>query len=748
MPIFRSNKLLVYIPYTLALLFLNKVLPQLPFGTCLCFALLSCGGNLYLTPLLLLLASLIKNSSSYWLCSAIEGAFLSLLTFLYRRSGKKMKWECLLYLITGWLPYYFLCPWHSTLIANAYVGKGVGILWSLAFCYACYRTIYCLLFRLCRCKLRDAEKLCCAVVFTLCGMGSYLWFGAFFYTLFALMAVGFFVRLYRDANAVILAVVLSLPLALLQGIHGSALLVISALVDLFLARTGKWTIPLVNGVILAFVTLYVGGVEAWQLVLRWLLTACGSTIIALPTDEQMTSWQKTLCASPLLPQHLIETERARTGEQLYRMAQVFKEMENAFCQMDDGLDEEGAKKRMLEELKQRACQACERKDKCVKSSAYRGFARLIATGCLKGKVNLIDVPSDLTATCNHPTEVITIVNGLLAEYRRCLLDRENAKSGRMLLAGQANGVANVMKSIAVSLCHTDRSLQGWDDVILQECLSRGVDCNEVHVAREGREITLVLSHDAPIKEVSSALQTLCGQPYILKDKCRYDDLKGYYRFVCPPRYDALFGIATLPKQGEALSGDTHSVIHINEHCFLMVLSDGMGSGAYAHQVSATAISLIESFYRAQMPRETVLNTINKVLSFNRDERFACIDIVAIDLQTGNADFVKIGSPAGLIIRQNEMKVLQATGLPLGILDHLHPTVCSEALQADDMVVFMSDGITSAFGSDTELIEYLQTLHPMNPQTIADTLLQEALNKMGGTPLDDMTVLCTRLFSTQ
>ena len=160
--------------------------------------------------------------------------------------------------------------------------------------------------------------------------------------------------------------------------------------------------------------------------------------------------------------------------------------------------------------------------------------------------------------------------------------------------------------------------------------------------------------------------------------------------------------------------------------------------------SATAISLIEAFYRAEMPEGTVLNTINKLLSFNRDERFTCIDIAAVNLSSGMADFVKIGSPAGIIVREGEIKVLESQSLPLGILENLRPTVCTEQLRAGDIVVFMSDGITSAFSSSTELYEYLQSLRPLNPQSLADTILIAARER-AKTVVDDMTVLCTRIF---
>lgn len=215
-------------------------------------------------------------------------------------------------------------------------------------------------------------------------------------------------------------------------------------------------------------------------------------------------------------------------------------------------------------------------------------------------------------------------------------------------------------------------------------------------------------------------------------------------YIEPPKYDAAFGVAFCVKDGEKASGDTHSVIKINEHSFLMALSDGMGSGEYARRVSETAMSLMEAFCRAEMPQKVMLETINKLLCFNRDERFTCIDAATIDLNTLSASFVKIGSPVGLIVRKGEIKVLESRSLPLGILDNLHPATDCEILQKDDIVVFMSDGITSAFDSVSDLYDYAARLKPLNPQALADKILAEAKTRSGGVN-DDMTVLCVRVY---
>ena len=90
----------------------------------------------------------------------------------------------------------------------------------------------------------------------------------------------------------------------------------------------------------------------------------------------------------------------------------------------------------------------------------------------------------------------------------------------------------------------------------------------------------------------------------------------------------------------------------------MALSDGIGSGASARDVSARTLSLLESFYKTKMPSETVLATVNSLIAFSADETFSCLDLAAVNLDTGCADIVKIGSPAGFLLTEGTLKILE------------------------------------------------------------------------------------------
>ena len=198
-----------------------------------------------------------------------------------------------------------------------------------------------------------------------------------------------------------------------------------------------------------------------------------------------------------------------------------------------------------------------------------------------------------------------------------------------------------------------------------------------------------------------------------------------------PRFDAAFGIASATKAGETASGDTCSVIRIDERTFLCALSDGMGSGEQARRISDCAVSLIESFYRAGMAGETVLSTVNRLLSFNREESFACIDMATVNLDTGRADIIKIGSPLGFLLADDSIEILESNSLPLGVLEGVRPTALQRSLSDGNVLLLISDGITAAFGSSTDIADFLARARTDNPQTLADGLLAAALSKTGG-----------------
>lgn len=749
------KSVLIYSAYALALVCLNCAVPGVPFSLGACFGMLICGTNIIITPVIYALASIVTLDWVTMLLALFEGAFLTLVTLIYRRSGKKIRFEAVAYVAVALAPFVAFSRWKGIealpFTQNAYVIKAIAAVAVMLFTFFCSRAVYSLLFRLCRCKLRADELLFISIVFTVCGIGAYNLLGGAAYACLCAGLIAFSVRLSRSPAAVIAACVIGVPCAMvtlnLNAITAFVLLSVFALLFLSCGRAA----PSVVCAVCTALILYLYGSftkGAGMAVLYALLLICSCLAAALPSNKYLRSLNDLLSVKKVLPRTQEERFSERVSEKLFRTSEVFREIECAFTALDDEIDLTAIKRRMFNDVKRQMCENCRKKGVCAHTGVYRGISSLIEAGCAKGKVSLVDLPAEVTVNCVDVTVLIDEINKLLSEYRKLAAEAENVRSGRKLLADQAKGVADVLKSRAVELCRVGEDSAEQEKAATELLASNGISCPEIRIIRgENTEVSVTVVGKQRVAPVKDCLEKVLGAKLILQDKICYDAQKSAYVFVNPPRYDAAFGVAYAVKEGEKYSGDTHSVVKINEHSFLMALSDGMGSGEYAQKVSSTAISLIEAFYRAEMPADVVLDTINKLLCFNRDERFTCIDVAAVDLNSLTASFIKIGSPAAAIVRKGEIKVMESRSLPLGILDSLHPTTCKENLKCGDIIVFMSDGVTSAFATPAELYDFLQTLKPLNPQSLAEKILAAAKERVLGTP-DDMTVLCVRIFKRE
>ncbi len=443
----------------------------------------------------------------------------------------------------------------------------------------------------------------------------------------------------------------------------------------------------------------------------------------------------------------INRNRSAIGEKLFEISYVFREIENAFLSLGSGEAEESAKAYVRSTLITEVCLRCPRYAQCEKSDFLSGLDKLIDLGCMKGKASLIDIPRSLADVCGNQNGLLYALNRQLVDYRTYMTEAENSASGRALLAGQAQGVSEILRGLALEQSEPLELYSDKERALGIALLRVGIVCSELLVYGEEENVTLslVTFGNADVKKIASVASHFFKTEMMISEKLHLSQDK----FCCilrkKPHFDAAFGVSTTKKRGESVSGDTHSVIRIDERKFMVALSDGMGSGEYAHKISESTISLLESFYRAKMPSPLVLSAVNTLMTFNKEESFACVDIAIVDLDDGKADIVKIGSPLGFILSGNTVKVLEGGSLPMGILDALRPDTSSYLLQENDVLVFLSDGIADAFGSTTDLYEVLRHVPVQNPQQLTDCLLERALSAYGGVAKDDMTAIAVRLF---
>ena len=95
-----------------------------------------------------------------------------------------------------------------------------------------------------------------------------------------------------------------------------------------------------------------------------------------------------------------------------------------------------------------------------------------------------------------------------------------------------------------------------------------------------------------------------------------------------------------------------------------------------------------------------------------------------------------------------MKKVDASSLPLGIMEEATPTATQYRLHSGDILVLMSDGVADVFQDDEQMQRVLEESLYIQPQRMADALLRNALLASDGTPKDDMTVMVMLLMDRQ
>jgi stage II sporulation protein E len=215
-------------------------------------------------------------------------------------------------------------------------------------------------------------------------------------------------------------------------------------------------------------------------------------------------------------------------------------------------------------------------------------------------------------------------------------------------------------------------------------------------------------------------------------------------------YKLVKGVAKTNKNYEDVSGDVFSYMSMENGMDILALSDGMGSGENAFLESKTAIEILEHLLEGGFDISVAIKTVNAILSIKNDNQmFATLDISTVNRFTGECEFIKNGAVSTLLKRQGKVEVIKNDTLPLGMFKDVECKRVKKKLRADDIVVMISDGIVDACDDITRQEEWIEEAligcKSLNPQFIADSLLDLAKSRSNGQALDDMTVLVFRVW---
>ncbi len=141
---------------------------------------------------------------------------------------------------------------------------------------------------------------------------------------------------------------------------------------------------------------------------------------------------------------------------------------------------------------------------------------------------------------------------------------------------------------------------------------------------------------------------------------------------------------------------------------------------------------------------------SKRLEPKDDTGFVCLVLVIVDTATGEATFVASGTEPPLLLRASgETEEIKLSGLPLGVMPGFSYTTTTRNLEAGDVLLLFTDGLTEARrGKDfldyegvTRLAQ--EAVSRNTPGGIGKAILDGVRAFAGGALQDDACLLIAR-----
>lgn len=213
-----------------------------------------------------------------------------------------------------------------------------------------------------------------------------------------------------------------------------------------------------------------------------------------------------------------------------------------------------------------------------------------------------------------------------------------------------------------------------------------------------------------------------------------------------PNYRIDIGIEQHCAVTGSICGDAYKCFNDGKGHFIMILSDGMGTGGRAAVDGAMASGLMARLLKAGFGYDCSLKILNSSMLFkSSDESLATMDIASIDLFTGVTELYKAGAAPTLVRRNGRSGRAESRSLPIGILKEVSFDRAGIRLKSGDILLLVSDGVT--FDGTEWIREELENWRDGGAQDLAEHIGDCARRRCFNSRSDDITVLAAIIEKT-
>lgn len=356
-------------------------------------------------------------------------------------------------------------------------------------------------------------------------------------------------------------------------------------------------------------------------------------------------------------------------------------------------------------------------------------------------------------------ETISIINNTFKIYKTDYIAGKKIEETKKNISNQLEDVSKVLATMVEEL-YPQGEYEREKAEIKGIAKKKGINVIDIEVKKEiSQKLTItayIRKDEISKKNTGTLLNKIISETFkeklVSQKRKESEDIESEiakYVFTSEDNYKIQIGTAKQTKNGGSTSGDSKIHHKLNDGKYLVVLSDGMGSGTKARKSSQIATKMLDRLLTNGFEKESSIKLINSTISSKEiDSTYATLDIAIFDLYKGNIEFVKNGACPTYIKNKEGVKLLKVMSLPAGIVDKVELEVYDKDLEADDIIVMCTDGVMDSKEEYTEkelwVRELLEKIETTDAQKIADIILKESIDNNYGKPKDDMTVIVAKI----
>ena len=500
------------------------------------------------------------------------------------------------------------------------------------------------------------------------------------------------------------------------------------------------------------------------------LVSYAFTLFCLPSGSIRTgALVESMIASIIylfLPQNLVlsigsfvQPQRAGRGEaglrryvagQIGSMSHAYRALFDVASSAAQAALNDADPAKVFDRMAERVCVRCKSRELCWHQNAadtYQVFSDVSGIMEQRGLLEERDFPSHFQERCEHLIELVEAVNGelRLRAFRRRM--RTQVQEDRAVLWESYRDFSEVLSASAKSLAGVHGADPTAERRLIRYLRTLGVEADasvfrdargRLHAAIESRYLQPLLDLPDFLDCLSAVLGVRLCMP-------GYQGREDSIILLEAEPLSASVGIAAVKKRGETVSGDRGTYFKTDNGELCVILSDGMGSGCAAAQESVGTIRILENFLRAGVSPSNAMKLLNAsaLVRDNENWGYSTVDLMCIDLFTGEASFYKYGAAPSYVRSGSVIRKIRCSSYAAGLSFEAGktPDVMRMKMKPGSVAVIASDGIVSD-GKDLWLRELLEASDGVDMKSLAGSVVQTAVREYGRN--DDMTALAVKV----